>query len=144
MSIISEYNDGLVRYCQEIIGQLPKDFFLQIIDIGPQKFLDVQYSGPSFAEIVPRAGKIPGPKDKSLSVGYINLTSSNEEVVSFVKSVVLRTQEKLKAVGANEAYRCPTCHKTRSQLLAEGKITVLQGYEQCTDCHADLDCIPTL
>ena len=52
--------------------------------------------------------------------------------------------ERKRRAYANEAYRCPTCRKTRSQLLAEGKVTVLQGYEQCTDCHADLDCTSTL
>lgn len=37
------------------------------------------------------------------------------------------------------SYICQTCRKTRAQLVKEGKLNLVQGYEQCADCHADLE-----
>ncbi len=39
---------------------------------------------------------------------------------------------------AEKSYLCPTCKKTRGLLRSQGKIIVVQGYEQCADCHADI------
>jgi hypothetical protein len=36
---------------------------------------------------------------------------------------------------------CPTCRKKVDELRALGKIRWVQGYQQCTDCHADI-CSP--
>ena len=36
-------------------------------------------------------------------------------------------------------YICPTCRKTREHLVEEGKLNLVQGYEQCADCFADLE-----
>ena len=37
------------------------------------------------------------------------------------------------------SYICPTCKKTREQLVEENKLNLVQGYEQCADCRADLE-----
>lgn len=36
-------------------------------------------------------------------------------------------------------YICPTCKKTRDQLVEENKLHLVQGYDQCGDCWADLE-----
>lgn len=37
------------------------------------------------------------------------------------------------------SYMCQKCKKTRAQLVEEGKLNLVQGYEQCADCHGDLE-----
>jgi hypothetical protein len=39
---------------------------------------------------------------------------------------------------ADKSWLCPTCKKTWGLLRSKGKIIVVQGYEQCADCHADI------
>jgi len=36
-------------------------------------------------------------------------------------------------------YICGKCRKSREQLIEENKLNLVQGYEQCADCHGDLD-----
>ena len=36
-------------------------------------------------------------------------------------------------------YICQKCRKSRAQLAKEGKLNLVQGYEQCADCHSDLE-----
>jgi len=36
-------------------------------------------------------------------------------------------------------YICGKCRKSRDQLIEEGKLNLVQGYEQCADCGGDLD-----
>ena len=47
---------------------------------------------------------------------------------------VHQTKEQL----ADNSWLCPKCRKTLGQLLAEGKVINVQGYDQCVDCHADI------
>ena len=37
------------------------------------------------------------------------------------------------------SYMCGKCKKTREQLIEENKLNLVQGYEQCADCHGDLE-----
>jgi len=36
-------------------------------------------------------------------------------------------------------YICQTCRKSRAELISENKLNLVQGYEQCADCYADLE-----
>jgi len=37
------------------------------------------------------------------------------------------------------SYICPTCKKTRDQLVEEKKLNLVQGYEQCGYCGSDME-----
>ena len=50
--------------------------------------------------------------------------------------IIPQTPEQL----ADRTWYCPKCNKTLGQLRAKGKIIIVQGYQQCADCHADIDC----
>jgi hypothetical protein len=50
---------------------------------------------------------------------------------------VFRTAEE----RADDTWHCGgKCGKTLGQLEFEGNIIVTDGYEQCANCHADIDC----
>jgi hypothetical protein len=50
------------------------------------------------------------------------------------RTKVHQTKEQL----ADKSWLCPKCRKTLGQLLSEGKIVNVQGYDQCADCGADI------
>lgn len=37
------------------------------------------------------------------------------------------------------SYICKKCRRTRQQLKEDGRLNLVQGYEQCADCHGDLE-----
>jgi len=51
---------------------------------------------------------------------------------------VLKPAKQTKAQLEDQSYGCLKCRKTGGQLAQEGKIRVVQGYEQCVDCGGDL------
>jgi len=84
-------------------------------------------------------------KKKSIVEKYRNVgqqVPSREVLDKWVKATPL--VKKLKPCyqsprqKADKSWLCPDCKKTRGLLRSQGKITVVQGNEQCADCHADI------